>query len=242
MIRILMTLIVVVGLGVPAWADWDVGDPYKMHFPQLPDPEGWDVNATFPKVLADDWMCTETGWVTDIHFWGSWREDFESPIAAIHLSIHDNIPQGPDGYSIPGEPLWETTLAPGMWIERFWDEGDQGWFDPNTGEYWEHDHFVMWQYNVFLPEDLWFWQEEGTIYWLDISVTPEDPIAQWGWKTSLDHWNDDAVWGDYPVEWWGELHDPINGESLDMAFVITPAPGTLALLALAGLASRRRRT
>ncbi|MDY7110334.1 MAG: hypothetical protein SYC29_17020 [Planctomycetota bacterium] len=241
MIRFLSTLIIIFAVGVPAWADWDIGDPHKMHFPQLPDPEGWDVNATFPKVIADDWMCSETGWVTDIHFWGSWREDFEVPIANIHLSIHDNIPEGPDGWSIPGDLLWEADLQPGMWVERFWGEGDQGWYDPNTGEYFEHDHFGMWQYNVFLPEDLWFWQEQDTIYWLDITVVPEDPAAQWGWKSSLDHWNDDAVWGDDPVDWWGELRDPINGESMDMAFVITPAPGALALLALAGLAPRRRR-
>ena len=60
-------------LVAPVLADWDPGDGHKMHFPQLPDEEGWDVNATFPKVLADDWTCSGTGWVEDIHFWGSWR-------------------------------------------------------------------------------------------------------------------------------------------------------------------------
>ena len=241
MLRILLAFIVVLGLAAGAGADWDVGDGHKMHYPQLPDHFGWDVNATFPKVLADDWLCTETGWVEDIHFWGSWREDWESPIAAIYLSIHANIPEGPGGWSIPGDLLWAVTLEPDMWVERYWGEGDQGWYDPNTGQWWEHDHFNIWQYNVFLPEDLWFWQEEETIYWLDISVIPSDPATQWGWKTSQDHWNDDAVWSDFPGEWWEELRDPITQESLDMAFVITPAPGVLSLLALAGCVGSRRR-
>jgi hypothetical protein len=62
-----------------------------------------------------------------------------------------------------------------------------------------------------------------------------------GWKTSWMHWNDDAVWrlvGGMP---WYELTDPITGESLDMAFVITPEPTTMALLGLGAMALMRRK-
>ena len=59
---------------------------HKMHFPQLPDLIGWDVMATssFPPpgqgtVLADDWQCTRTGPVEDIHFWGSWKDQDGNP-------------------------------------------------------------------------------------------------------------------------------------------------------------------
>jgi hypothetical protein len=45
---------------------------HKMHFPQLPDPTGWDVRAY---CIEDDWQCSETGYVSDIHFWGSWHAD-----------------------------------------------------------------------------------------------------------------------------------------------------------------------
>ena len=67
----------------PVLADWEPNDPvaptnHKMHYPQMPDPCGWDVKAGPPvlntapvqslKVLADDFLCTGSGPITDIHF------------------------------------------------------------------------------------------------------------------------------------------------------------------------------
>lgn len=63
----------VIAFGSPAWAHWQPGDGHKMHFPQLPDSTGWDVKASGGICLADDWQCSETGYVGDIHFWGSWK-------------------------------------------------------------------------------------------------------------------------------------------------------------------------
>ena len=73
--RIILPLAVAIALGTagPALADWDPGDGHKMHYPQLPDEDGWDVKAIDGICLADDWLCTESGPVTDIHFWGSWK-------------------------------------------------------------------------------------------------------------------------------------------------------------------------
>jgi hypothetical protein len=51
-------------------ADWDVGDGAKMHAPQLPDPNGWDVSWYFdvgePIELADDWQCPADALVTKL--------------------------------------------------------------------------------------------------------------------------------------------------------------------------------
>src|SRR3990170_7895753 len=68
-------LAVVLLLGTTVLADWNPGDPAK--WVQLPDlqPTGVDVKATYPKVLADDFLCTSTGPITDIHIWGSWLYD-----------------------------------------------------------------------------------------------------------------------------------------------------------------------
>ncbi len=182
---------------------WNPGDPYKMHFPQLPDEAGWDVNATQPLVLADDWMCSETGWVKDLHFWGSWKNGIEGQILTFVLSIHSDIPADPPQvpYSRPGETLWE------LYVEDFDfvpidPPSMEGWYDPSTGEVIPNDHQAYFQYNICLDEADWFMQEQGTIYWVNISAIVADPTStQWGWKSTLDHWNDDAVWA-----YWGELN------------------------------------
>ena len=73
---ILTTCLFVLFASCTALADWNVGDPYKMHFPQLPDPGGWDVAfSDWVPQLADDWQCTETGPVDDVHIWYSWEGD-----------------------------------------------------------------------------------------------------------------------------------------------------------------------
>ncbi|MEW6250533.1 MAG: hypothetical protein AB1716_07785 [Planctomycetota bacterium] len=237
MARLFSLCAVVTLFVVPAVADWNPGQPYKMHFPQLPDPEGWDVMGTFPKVLADDWLCTETGPVTDIHFWGSWREGLVGQITAIDLSIHANNPGPPSTPVNP--PLWARRFFPGQWRERVYGTGPQGWFNPNTGFWRRPDHSIYYQYN-FVGIEQPFTQLRGTIYWLDVSVHTQTGY-EWGWKTSLNHFMDDAVFGDYPNPQWRELRDPITGQSLDLAFVITPEPGALVLLAVGSLVLLRQR-
>jgi len=207
-----------------ALADWVPEDGHKMHFPQMPDEAGWDVNATQPLVLADDWMCSETGWVKDVHFWGSWMHGMEGQVIHFVLSIHADIPADPPQvpYSRPGPTLWEREIT--NFIPLPIDPPTpEGWYDPAQGQFLFEDHFAYFQYNVFLPEEDWFWQEQGTIYWLNISAIVADPsVTQWGWKSSLDHWNDDAVWA-----FWGELNwidmwvPPEFMQSLDLSFVIT---------------------
>lgn len=239
----------------PAAADWDPGDPYKMHYPQLPDPEGWDVNVT-GNVVADDWLCTETGPVTSIHLWYSvqGREHDPAatpPITNIHLSIHKNIPKTDNDFSKPGDLLWEADLNKGQFnaTGRFYGQGTQGWIEPGEG-FLENDHDVFYQVNVsgFTIEP--FRQEVGTIYWLDVSVEVEnDPNeAPWlvGWKTSLNHFEDDAVYRDASGAW-QELYDPLTEDprvSLDMAFVIVPEPTSCIILGigLCGLFVVVRRT
>ena len=241
-------------LAAPALADWDPGDGHKMHFPQMPDPFGWDVNFTEPKVLADDWLCTMTGPVEDIHFWFSARGDQLPPdmIDNIHVSIHDDDRSGP--FSKPGNLLWEADYPAGSFVTRDWGTGQQGFYDPNTGEAYPDDHFQIYQANITDITDP-FIQEEGNIYWLDLSVTSLVPFPglEYGWKTSLDHFEDAAVWSDFGGAGadWQPLHDPFTGEALDLAFVITgreiPEPGTVMMFFSAGLmglvafARRRKR-
>lgn len=249
-----------------ALADWTKEDGSKMTQPMLPDPNGWDVRFMYPMVLADDWKCSETGPVTDVHFWLSCFGDLADPansalISKIHISIHDDIPTGPNiNYSRPGRTLWQRDFNPTQFKIVPWPGGNQGWYDPSittTSPYIENNHQKMWQVNIAEILEP-FKQEQGKIYWLDLSVfSAPGTNAMFGWKSSADHFNDDAVWGiydptgvdNYPENvLWQELRYPPNstypiGQSMDLSFVITPEPGSI-LLIVAGsalLLNRRRR-
>ncbi len=192
---------------------WEPGDPHKMHYPQLPDESGWDVNATYPLVLADDWRCSETGWIKDYHFWGSWRDDVVGEIVAFVLSIHSDIPadQSPTGYSMPGETLWEYEI-PDFSVVPYDPPTTEGWYDPATGLILYDNHQHYYQYNIIIHDSLmWFWQEQDSIFWLNITAIVNDPTGlnpQWGWKSSVDHYNDDCVWAFWGDFNWQELYEP----------------------------------
>jgi hypothetical protein len=227
-----------------AVAHWD-GINYKMHFPQLPDTNGWDVCAMYPMVLADDWECSVTGTVTDVHFWGSFLGDIYVPddhFGRIRLGIWSDSPD-PDGsgplFSHPDVLLVDCTRdLPANW-HAVHTQGFQtatlteGWFCPPAIAL-PNNHQEYFLYNWTIPKECQFEQEEGNIYWLSISVELV-PTGDWGWKTAdVDqypspytgqHFNDDAVYSaaPYPPDpaSWLELRDPVTLESLDLSFVIT---------------------
>jgi hypothetical protein len=204
------------------FGDWNPGDAFKMHYPQMPDVNGWDVaasqNIQYPPItVADDWMCTETGWVKDIHFWGSWMHGQVDIIQGFIIGIYSDVPAPP--YSHPGQPLWQHYIQ--NFIFRPYPPFlPQGWYNPSTNEVIPGDHVEYFQYNIFLPESLWFHQTAGTVYWLSITAIMANPMTMWGWKTSMDHWNDFAVWSTGLTNW-EPLFDPMMQTPLDMAFVIT---------------------
>jgi len=207
-------------------ADWDVDDCHKMHYAQLPDSNGLDINFTFPLMVGDDWRCMKSDTVQSVHFWFSSRGDQAFIINNIRVGIHADIPASPNEpgfeYSKPGALLWSDQFGPGEFTIREYSRGNQGWYSPSEGVYVPDDHEIVYQCNIWdIPEP--FVQTEGTIYWLTISVESTSPL---GWKTSLDNFNDDGVWSQFPPPLqWGELRYPpghqLEDQSIDLAFVVT---------------------
>jgi len=183
-----------------AIADWDPIDGHKMHFPQLPDETGWAVKDEYPNMLADDWRCSESGYVKDIHFWGAWKGGVKGAIKQFHIIIYEDIPVSATvPFSRPGRVI--KRIAVTNWVLRdIHPQTLEGWYDPVTQTFSPNDHQEYTQYNVFLRPDQWFQQAAGTIYWVGISAELiQGPVfTEWGWKSTKDHFNDDAVWGQIP--------------------------------------------
>ncbi len=213
---------------------------------QRPDLEltGIDVNATTPFILADDWECTAPGRVDEIHVWGSWLGDYlpfaEDPAGVrFTLSIHADIPADSltGEYSRPGELLWMREFLPGDFTVELWQEQiEEGWLDPPDGYLFPAD-WTCWHYVFRIPPGEAFHQsgmpDSPIVYWLDLQAEPMDVDARFGWKTSYEHWNDDAVWGmgqePFPGPW-SELIYPDGHQwypqSIDLAFALRSNYGT----------------
>ena len=266
--KLVAAFVAVAFLTTAAWGKaspvlYKPGAAHKMHFPQLPDPNGWDV--AFPPLiptvlrgtLGDDWQCMETGPVHDIHLWVSFRHDLvpnlgDQGLVGGTIQIWSNVAADGAGFSHPGEPLWTTffdTSMPNVRMDLD-GTGDQGWLEPPTTSA-RPDHTQI--YQISLVTDDSFTQTAGEIYWLTANLLATDTTApgveEIGWKTSIDHFQDAAVYYD-PVSavGWSPLADlPPGTAPLDLAFVITPIPepATVLLVILGAMSmiacSRRSR-
>jgi hypothetical protein len=220
----------------PARADWPNTNATK--FVQQPDitTNGMDIFfENYPTILADDFICTNTGPITDIHLWLSSLQNAPASNAHFELSIWEDVPANPAAGTLshPGKRLWREVLFPGDYtvrvlqtnlMETFWN------LDPAVPQFMGPDH-TLFQYN-FYPKQPYI--QTGTtvnpkVYWLGVSMQNDDPFQ--GWKTSTNHLGPDfAVLGHYDasgtnVTGWKTLFDPrFANVGLDFSFALTTTP------------------
>jgi len=165
---------------------------YKMNCPQLPDLDvatGMDISsrAVEPAMpLADNFVCTESGPITDIHVWGSWAEDLipegtaEEPDPTFTIFINDT---DPSGYPQPGpNVLWSRIFSPGDYtVRKYADTPGEVFWDPLIppfSTYGSAHDSEVYQYNFYIDHADAFTQTTGTQYWLSIVAD----YGHWGWK------------------------------------------------------------
>jgi hypothetical protein len=190
-------------------ADWSPGDDYKMHSPQLPNPNGWDI-CLIHQPIADDFKCSQSGPITDIHFWVSWKDNVANFRAVEwQVSIHSDMA------GQPGINLW--TLDPNRTdiSSRPYGTGDQGWHCPRNSLTISHDHTNIYQVNITKISKPCN-QTKGNKYWLVIQAKMGTSTAEVGWKTSTSSYFGKAVYQTAIGGW-----VPIGTKDDDLAFVIT---------------------
>jgi hypothetical protein len=251
---LLLAVCMVLGLATSALA---APNPYVVKWSQPPDVSENALNVESiwlidTPVVADDWQCTDDRPVTDIHWWGSYLDENGNPIEkpeadalqGFWFGIYTDVPAAPDNpFSHPGTLEWEHT-------NYFGGPDLTEWFYTSF-ENWQGRTEYKYAYTKYLEADDWFWQDPGeNVYWLAIAAIMKEGVDYtWGWETSDQHWNDDAVrmkyGGPYEKLVYPDGH-PLAGQSMDMAFEITttvPIPAAVWLLGsgLIGLVGIRRK-
>ena len=204
-----------------ASAHWLPDDGHKMHYPQLPDPSGWDI-CLRPIAIADDFECSADGAITEIHFWISFKDDLVDDVLDWYVAIYD------DRDSQPGQELWR--FKEGQITIREEEPSEQGWICPCNvdGDQQVIPDNHKWYALVNITEiEEPFVQERGKIYWLVIRANATiyeepEPQPEVGWKTSLDHFGSPAMWIKWPLstsDGWEPFAIP-DVFPIDMAFVI----------------------
>jgi hypothetical protein len=197
---------------------------------QPPNFQGLDVWNSGPWVLADDFVCTNTGPVSDIHLWGSWAKDQQpDPNISFWLAVYDDVPVSPtNNFSHPGNLLWNQQFPPGQYVQSFWGTGSEAFLDPGPPNIIGPESNIW--YYCFTPTNL---TQYGSLanpsnYWLMVYATlPSGSTNMYGWKTTTAISNDISVhvpWpGSPPIgnPGWMRTFQASTGGPLDLAFKLT---------------------
>ncbi|SPE54663.1 exported hypothetical protein [Verrucomicrobia bacterium] len=195
---------------------------------------GYDVMATLPFVVADDFICTNGGTITNIQIWASWLNDQVDTNITFVLGIWTDVAATTTPFSHPGTIQWSETFTPGQYTGTFVQQGQERFLIP-PGQTAPETQVWRYEFNPTQP----FCQQGSfsnrVVYWLSVYAIPSASGTSqgvFGWKTSTNHFMDDAVFGMVPNNVtnagnWQELFSPpgpVPQISLDMAFELKNGP------------------
>ena len=212
-------------------------DTNDIKYLQPPNLTGFDVLNGGPWVLADDFICTNTGPIAGIHIWGSWLNDQHGMITNFWLGIYDDVPVNPNNpKSHPGNLLWSESFPIGQFAEAKVGPSQEQFLDPGPGAAIGTDTNVW--YYCFFPTTPF--TQTGSItapitYWLSAyaqvsTIVGSGPLPQYGWKTTFMVTNDTSVHEPWPGSlpgtnnnWLPTIYNsPAGGQvPLDLAFRLT---------------------
>ncbi len=192
---------------------------------------GIDELDTHRIVLGDDFLCTNAGWITAIHLWGSWSNDIVGTITTFYLQIYSDVPPSPtNNYSQPGTLLWQESFAPGQYSSNIYATGQEYFYDPSNGMMGADT--TVWQF-CFEPTNPFYQTGSTTLptnYWLVAYASGVPNTNSYGWKTSTRQYNDAAVWASWndvtelPTGNWTPMVNPITGGQIDLSFELYTVP------------------
>jgi hypothetical protein len=185
-----------------------------------------------PYVLADDFICTNSGPISDIHIWGSWLNNQVS-LGAINfwVGIYDDVPMSITNVSHPGKLLWQQWFAPGQYAELFVGTGSETFIDPGPPVPLGPENQIW--YYCFYPTNPLIqigYPCAPKVYWLAAyAQLPGAVTNKYGWKSTFVVQNDASVYALWPGTpptnnpgWIPTMETP-SGPPLDLAFKITTA-------------------
>ena len=141
---------------------------------------------------------------------------------AIWSDVAADDPCNLDGYSHPGEKIWQYDA-------HDYDEVLIG-YDNTSIVYPGLDRESVFRYSVRLPEEEWFCQEDiNDVFWLSIMAVYENQVQlteHWAWMNHEHSYNDNAVRSWHCCdEWeWEEIYNPDTEEPWDLSFLIFTEP------------------
>ena len=110
---------------------------------QMPCPETNGVKVLFPPqayyggldvrdsrqnyVLADDFPCTNSGAISDIHLWGSWSNNVHGTITNFWLAIYSDVPAATNYLNgqVTNKPPGQSALAAELPCRIFCGDGSE---------------------------------------------------------------------------------------------------------------------